>query len=213
MQLSEPRSEDRKRLSRLQKTRKIWLRAAIVPAAIGLAFIRSAWPAGSLVHEGLTMTGVILVAICILGRAWCILYIGGRKANELVALGPYSVSRNPLYLFSFAGSLGVGLQSGSVVVGLAFLCVAFVVFDRVVRREEEILARTFGTAFEAYKARVPRFGPRLATWQDAEQVSVAPTLLYLTVRDSLVFACACPVFKLVALAQDAGYIPALLTIV
>jgi protein-S-isoprenylcysteine O-methyltransferase Ste14 len=41
-----------------------------------------------------------------------------RKIEELVTVGPYSVMRNPLYFFFILGGIGVGAQSGSVVVAL-----------------------------------------------------------------------------------------------
>jgi protein-S-isoprenylcysteine O-methyltransferase Ste14 len=201
---------DRKRLRRIQKRRKDWLRGVIGAGALLLLFVGSRWPDDGAVHEVFENIGLVLILACIAGRAWCILYIGGRKTNELVQLGPYSVSRNPLYLFSFIGSMGIGLQSGSLVVGFLCLVMAMAVFVPVVQKEEEVLARSFGEEFAAYRRRVPRFGPRLSAWRDAEMVSFSPTLLYSTVRDSLVFACAYPIFELIGALQDAGYLPVLL---
>jgi protein-S-isoprenylcysteine O-methyltransferase Ste14 len=201
--------EDRRLLTRLQKQRKLWLRLAVAGAGIAILFLRSSWPEGGVVNTLIETTGLALIALCILGRAWSILYIGGRKASELVDHGPYSVTRNPLYVFSFLGALGVGFQSGSLVIGLAALVLAAIVFVPVVRREEEVLARTFGAPFEAYCQRVPRFWPRLALWRDPPTVSFAPPLLYSTLRDSLVFAAAYPLFELVELLQDKGILPVL----
>jgi protein-S-isoprenylcysteine O-methyltransferase Ste14 len=202
-------TKDRQLLSRLQRRRKILLRFAIGFAMAALLFIRSVWPPDHLLHETLESVGLALIAACILGRAWSILYIGGRKAHQLVEVGPYSVSRNPLYLFSFMGALGIGLQSGSLMIGLFCVLGAAAIFVPVVQKEEEVLARTFGETFEDYCQRVPRFGPRLSAWRDAEMVSVAPRLLYLTMRDGLVFVCALPVFELIETMQAMGYLPVL----
>jgi protein-S-isoprenylcysteine O-methyltransferase Ste14 len=201
---------DRERLRRVQKRRKDWLRGVIGAGAIALLFVASQWPDDGTVHEALEVIGLALILACIAGRAWSILYIGGRKTNELVQLGPYSISRNPLYLFSFIGALGIGLQSGSIVIGLICLFMAMAIFVPVVQKEEEVLARSFREEFAAYRARVPRFGPRISTWRDAESVSFAPTLLYSTVRDSLVFACAYPIFEFIGMLQDSGYLPVFL---
>ena len=149
---------------------------------------------------------------CILGRAWCTLYIGGRKAHELVELGPYSVSRNPLYLFSFAGTLGLGLLSGSATVGIVFLLAALAVFVPVVRREEEILRSMFGPPYEAYMARVPRFLPSISGWKDAETISFSPPLFYMTLRDGLVFLLAAPLFGLIEILQRSQLLPRLLVL-
>jgi protein-S-isoprenylcysteine O-methyltransferase Ste14 len=205
-------AEDRESLRRLQKRRKLWLRAAVVTTAIALLFVRSSWTDGESVHEGLETLGLALIILCIAGRSWSILYIGGRKTNQVVDLGPYSVSRNPLYLFTFIGALGIGLQSGSIVVGVLCLAIAALIFVPVVLREEAVLARNFGPAFEDYRARVPRFGPRLTAWRDAESVSFSPVLLYNTVRDGLVFACAYPLFEIVGYLQDGGWLRVLLRV-
>jgi hypothetical protein len=46
-----------------------------------------------------------------------------------------------------------------------------------------------------------RFFPKVSGWHDDESVTVSPALLYTTVRDSLVFACALPLAELVELGQ------------
>src|SRR4051794_37426368 len=73
---------DKRLLSRVQKRRKVQLRGAVVLGAVGLLFLGSHWE-GSVTAQALRLLGLMLVTICILGRAWCILYIGGRKTNEL----------------------------------------------------------------------------------------------------------------------------------
>jgi protein-S-isoprenylcysteine O-methyltransferase Ste14 len=207
---AEERPLGRETLRAVQRRRKHWLRGLIGLGALALLFIGSRWPDDGTAHEAIETVGLIAIVACIAGRAWCILYIGGRKTNELVTLGPYSVSRNPLYLFSFLGAFGVGLQSGSVTIGFLCLAIALAVFVPVVHREEKVLASHFGEAFEAYRARTPRFGPRLSAWRDAEHLSFATVLLYHTVRDGLVFACAFPLFELIGYAQDTGMLPVLL---
>ena len=42
-------------------------------------------------------------------RWWSTLYIGGHKQKSVVSAGPYSVSRNPLYLGSFLLWLSLAL--------------------------------------------------------------------------------------------------------
>jgi protein-S-isoprenylcysteine O-methyltransferase Ste14 len=208
--IAEERPLSRASLRDVQRRRKHWLRGLIGLGALGLLFVASTWPDDQTVHEVLETIGLVAIVVCIAGRAWCILYIGGRKTNELVTLGPYSVSRNPLYLFSFLGAFGVGLQSGSLTVGLICLAIALAVFVPVVIREEKVLAEHFGEPFAAYCQRTPRFGPRVSAWRDAEHLSFSPGLLYLTVRDGLVFACAFPAFELIGYAQSNGVIPVFL---
>ena len=62
----------------------------------------------------LFLIGCALVGIAIVGRLWCAQYIAGYKDNTLVREGPYSMCRNPLYFFSFLGTIGVGLCTESL---------------------------------------------------------------------------------------------------
>lgn len=48
--------------------------------------------------------------------------------TEVVTIGPYSISRNPLYLFNYAGAFGIGAQTGTLVIALLFVAIAMVVF-------------------------------------------------------------------------------------
>jgi protein-S-isoprenylcysteine O-methyltransferase Ste14 len=109
-------------------------------AAIGLLlFSRPGWDEASTLHEVVEMTGFILILVCIFGRLWSILYVGGRKNSELAISGPYSITRNPLYLFSTIGAFGIGLMFGSIIVA-AFLGVCtYAVFLMTARKEEAFL--------------------------------------------------------------------------
>ena len=42
--------------------------------------------------------GLALAAVGAAGRIWCSFFISGRKDGQLVSEGPYSISRNPLYV-------------------------------------------------------------------------------------------------------------------
>ena len=58
-------------------------------------------------YKSLKILGYALIIGAALGRIWCNIYITGRKDKELCTDGPYSLCRNPLYLFSFIGVVGV----------------------------------------------------------------------------------------------------------
>ena len=126
------------------------------------------------VHETMRWIGAGLIFVCISGRTWCSLYIGGRKTHELVTTGPYSVSRNPLYVFSIIGAIGIGAQFGAVSVAvLAGVC-AWLVHILVVRQEERLLLAEHGEAYAKYLAEVPRFFPRFSLWKNVDVLEVRP---------------------------------------
>ena len=111
-------------LQKIQQLRKVALLVGIL-AVLALAAVSRSFGGEGLFSELLEMGGLALIAVCIIGRAWCSLYIGGRKTAEIVDRGPYSISRNPLYVFSFMGAFGMGALTGSLTIALLFLLIAF----------------------------------------------------------------------------------------
>src|SRR3546814_15580461 len=93
------------------------------------------------------------------------MYWGGHKGAELIDQGPYSISRNPLYLFSMMAVAGIGAQSGSLLLGPILALFVYAVFNNVIDEEERLLRKVFGRDYADYCARVPRFGPRLSAWK------------------------------------------------
>jgi hypothetical protein len=127
-----------------------------------------------------------------------------------VSDGPYSIVRNPLYVFSAIGAAGAGAQTGSAVVAFIFGIVTVLVFIVVARREEAFLREKFGAAFDAYCARVPRMLPKFSLYRDSATIVVRPKRLYTTFFDSLVFFAAMPAFEFVEHLQLGGMLPVLL---
>ncbi|NJC42588.1 protein-S-isoprenylcysteine O-methyltransferase Ste14 [Brevundimonas alba] len=192
-------------LRRVQLIRKAALGVALL-LVIGLAALTQSFGGVAALHEGLEALGLAMIAICVVGRAWCSLYIGGRKKAEIVDQGPYSISRNPLYVFSFIGSFGMGAQTGSVVIATLFVVISVAVFYLTVRQEEGWLSVTFGEVYRAYCARTPRFLPDFSKWQDRETLEVRPVFFLTTLRDGLGFFLAVPLFEALEHAQTVGWV-------
>lgn len=195
-------------LQRVQKLRKAALLVGLI-GVVGLAFVTRSMGGADALHEGIEAFGLGLIIVCIVGRAWCSLYIGGRKKTEIVDRGPYSISRNPLYVFSFMGAFGVGAQTGSVTLATIFLLLTVAVFYATVKREEAWLSGAFGWTYLDYCERTPRFGPDFSKWRDADSLEVRPQFFLTTLRDGLVFLLAVPLFESVEKLQDLGWLSAL----
>jgi protein-S-isoprenylcysteine O-methyltransferase Ste14 len=196
-------------LDRYQSLRRLWLALTITIAGVVLFFVSTAWR-NEAAHNFIEAFGLAFIGIAILGRLWCTLYIGGRKAGEVVSSGPYSISRNPLYVFSTIGAVGVGAQSGSLVISALFGVLCLMAFSIVAKREERFLAAQFPDTYPDYRRRVPRFFPKLSLYRDEPSLTVLPHRVYTTLKDGLVFFAAMPAFELVEYLQDSGVLPVLL---
>lgn len=197
-------------LSGVQKHRKRLLLICGISAILLFSVLASADSPESPAHEAIEAFGFALILLCILGRTWCTLYIGGRKKHELMSCGPYSVVRNPLYVFSLLGAAGVGLTTGSIIIGVAVAISAFLIFNTVVRSEEAFLAGTFQEHFGRYAHRVPRWIPRFSEWRDQAEIVVRPKLVLFTFRDACLFLIAVPLFEEIDYLQTSGILPVIL---
>lgn len=198
-------------LGNVQRRRKLALIIAGASAILMLPFTKTI-SEETLPSEIMEIVGVILIVFAILGRSWCTFYIGGRKGKEVIALGPYSVSRNPLYVFSLIGMFGIGAQTGSLLLGPLFLAIGLAVFVPVILAEEKALLRRFGAVYRSYLDRVPRFGPRLSEWRDAEIVPAYPVRVLRTATEGTLLLLALPLCESAEWFQESGYLPALIQI-
>jgi protein-S-isoprenylcysteine O-methyltransferase Ste14 len=168
---------------------------------------RAAWLMES--FEGL---GIVCLVLCLVGRGWASVYVAGRKNQELVTVGPYSVVRNPLYVFSFVGVVGIGFVSGMMTLLLA-AALAFAAFYRiVVRREEMYLANLHGRKFAEYARSVPRWLPKVSAWCDVAAIEVRPRLIAIHLRDSALFFLAYAFFEICEMMRGFGALPSLIHI-
>ncbi len=164
-------------------------------------------------QETMEWAGFFLTVACVLGRTYCSAFIGGIKNERVVRDGPFSVVRNPLYVFSFLGLVGIGLQSGRFSI-LALLVGGFIVYYKsVVAREEGYLEQKFGEPYMRYKAEVPRWFPRMALWSEPAEIVVRPYFIRHTMLDALAFFIPWPCFELLQLLQAHGFLPHFITLI
>ncbi len=192
------------------KTRIRTTQAVAALLLLGLLVAAPVWGRHGPVPEILRWTGYLGLIVGVMGRVWCSAYIGGRKSQLVIDVGPYSMTRNPLYVFSFIGVVGLGLVSGMLSLTLV-LAVAFALYYRgVVLGEEVFLTERHGEAFSDYMRRVPRWFPSFAAYREATEPMGLPRNVLITIVETSNFLLALPLFALIAWLQHSGALPVLL---
>ena len=107
-----------------------------------------------------TAIGLPLIAIGIGLSVWSVVQAGDTKIKapiKLLTSGPYSLSRNPMYIAWTLMYLGIGLAANSFwITALLPLVAAFTHFVDV-RKEERFLEKQFANEYFQYKGRVRRY--------------------------------------------------------
>ncbi len=109
--------------------------------------------------------GGALVVLALLNDIWCALalrrhrttILPHRAVSTLVTSGPYSLSRNPIYVSHVALTAGVGMMLGNLWIVLLTPALVTALMRLSILPEEAHLARKFGPAFAAYAARTRRW--------------------------------------------------------
>jgi protein-S-isoprenylcysteine O-methyltransferase Ste14 len=197
------------KLQSFQHVRRITLAVLLALVFAVLLFGQSIFPPETVIHEAIEMIGIVLIVIGIAGRLWSTLYIGGRKSVSVVSDGPYSITRNPLYVFSSIAAMGVGAQMGSITAAVGFGVACAAAFHLVILREEKYLSANLGVDYSAYMTEVPRFFPKLSLYREGETAGFKPSFLLVTLLDGLVFLVAMPFFEIIDAAQLSGALPVL----
>ena len=154
--------------------------------------------------------GNLLIVLGGLMRIYAALFIGGWKNQRLTAVGPYALSRNPLYVGSLLATLGVGLVTASFALTAVLFGFIMAYYSRTVAREEAYLEQQFGAEYLAYKRSVPRWLPRAdARLVLPNEVTAKPRYVLNGIRDITLVILAYPVCELVRVAHLAGWLPAL----
>jgi protein-S-isoprenylcysteine O-methyltransferase Ste14 len=153
---------------------RFWVIAALFFVGFSCSFLDHQNAASALVRGSETGVhlvlgaGALLAALAAAVRTWASAYLHTEvvkdhalHADRLVADGPYRHLRNPLYL----GTLLLAVCFGLMASRLGFLVIVgglLIFVLRLIGREEAALSQTQGSAFDAYRARVPRLWPALS---------------------------------------------------
>jgi protein-S-isoprenylcysteine O-methyltransferase Ste14 len=137
-----------------------------VLAGIGLSRLRPLAPDLTLTAPARYWIGGAIVAASILGLGlWSVILMrrSGQSENpwkpttEIVARGPFRITRNPMYLQMVLVCIGMAVLLGNLWILLLTPGCAWVLHRFAILPEEKYLERKFGDAYRAYKARVRRW--------------------------------------------------------
>lgn len=181
-----------------------------IAVAIVLLVSGSAWH-HTFIDSVLFMVGITLAGIATVGRLWCSLYIAGYKDGTLITVGPYSVSRNPLYFFSAVGAVGVGFATETISFGILFGLWFWLFYPAVIDAEERKLLELHGSRFADYCGRVPRFLPHWRLLVEPESYTVRPERFRSHLLDALWFVWAVGFLELLEALHEYRLLPTLLT--
>jgi len=116
----------------------------------------------------LGIVGILVVAVGVYFAIWARLTLGTnwsgkimiQKEHRLITVGPYSLTRHPIYFGGLLAILGSCLVLGQV---FGFICLILFVFGLVVKskQEEELLKKQFPNQYSSYSRKVKMLIPWL----------------------------------------------------
>ncbi len=118
-----------------------------------------------LLEISIDFIGFFLILIGGFGRIWSSLYIEGKKTIQLAHTGPYSIMRNPLYVFSLIMLIGYCCGIKSIILSIILISTYIILYVPTILYEEKILLEKHGTEFQNYLDTTPRFFPRFSSLQ------------------------------------------------
>src|SRR5262245_44141213 len=140
---------------RLRATFAVYVALIAATTVIGPRAIPAGW------HVLAGLVGLTCVVLACLGRIWCSVFIAGRKDEQLVTTGPYSLCRHPLYSCSVLGALGLGITSRSPLLCAIVVVLVAALVIYAASCEEQFLAEQFPEEFRSYVAATPgKWWPR-----------------------------------------------------
>ena len=193
----------------VRKFRILFLRLCSLPLIFLAVFVRPVWPVGSRTGFAVELAGYLLMLVGLIIRIWSILYIGGRKSNQLVTDGPYSLCRHPLYVGTFLVAAGVGLAFENIPMLIAIVGIIAPIHLFVMHLEERHMSKRFPEDFAAYRQRVPWLCPRLRGYTSAEKISVSVRSIRRVLIDTVAVLLVPEVEDFLEVLHDQGILPVL----
>ena len=116
----------------------------------------------------LDIIGFAFVLIGGFGRIWASLYIEGNKIGKIISKGPYSMMRNPLYVFSLILLMGYCLAIQSIIIASVSIILFALIYLPTIYNEEKRLLSAHSQSYERYYQKTPRFLPKFSNYKESE---------------------------------------------
>ena len=129
--------------------------------------------------------GVFLIFLGEIIRFNAVRHAGGRTrttnvgAKSLCTSGPYSRTRNPLYIGNLLIYSGMVFFAGGIVmIELLIIVITYFIFQysMIISLEEEKLSNLFGESYSNYKNNVPRLLPLIRPYSNESEAKPASVL-------------------------------------
>ena len=192
---------------------RIWYTRLIASMILLIVLFTShSWQEYTFLDMIIQWLGYTMIVITTLGRIWCFVYISGYKDDQLIQYGPYSLVRNPLYVFSFIGTIGLGLASENLV-ALGLMVILFcILYPSVVDEEESKLKAIYGKSFEEYVKKIPRWIPDFKHFHQTEAYPIKPRIFTKAMLESMWFLLFYMILQIIENLHHMGVLPIILTI-
>jgi protein-S-isoprenylcysteine O-methyltransferase Ste14 len=117
--------------------------------------------------------GISIFLVGMMLRVWAQEHLHYRLNIKkfLTTTGPYSVTRNPIYVGNIFMCLGAIITSKLLWFAPIALFYSFSLYSLVVHHEEEHLLRKYGEPYQTYMSEVPRWLPRTMTFRNVDLIN------------------------------------------
>ncbi len=184
-------------------------RWSIAVIALLILFNSHIWPDPGIFEFLLESVGFLLIVMAVFGRLWSSIYICGYKTKRLIQYGPYSVTRNPLYVFSFIGAIGLGLSTQSLVITAVIIMIYMFIYARTINFEEKKLEDALGVQYLQYKANTPRFFPDFTLYKNVPEYTINVPVFQNAFKDAIWFFVGFGALQLIEVMHQQGMLPLL----
>ncbi|MCH7951587.1 isoprenylcysteine carboxylmethyltransferase family protein [Patescibacteria group bacterium] len=149
----------------MKKNKKLLPPMYLLIYLVAAAALHVTFPITQIVHPPYTSIGIPLLLVGGSINLWVknifdrrqTTIIPFNKSSALITEGPFSFSRNPMYLGIVLLLLGVAFLLGSLAAFLAPIAMFITLQRKFIPYEEGMLEETFGKKYRVYKNRVRRW--------------------------------------------------------